>query len=161
MAANYNGAQAYRFELFEPQQAMPAPKKKEVPVGPQRVVESPKKTKAQKQAEAKEINRRIAVILTVSVVMFMLLGINMYSRTRLTVLAQEAAKIQTSISEEQSRTVDLQSRLTQKMSTDAVLDYATNRLGMVKGNRSQINYITVNGSDSVVYNDDNGSKAGE
>lgn len=86
MAANYNGAQAYRFELFEPQQAMPAPKKKEVPVGPQRVVEAPKKTKAQKQAEAKEINRRIAVILTVSVVMFMLLGINMYSRTRLTVL---------------------------------------------------------------------------
>ena len=161
MAANYNGAQAYRFELFEPQQAMPAPKKKEVPVGPQRVVEAPKKTKAQKQAEAKEINRRIAVILTVSVVMFMLLGINMYSRTPLTVLAQEAAKIQTSISEEQSRTVDLQSRLTQKMSTDAVLDYATNRLGMVKGNRSQINYITVNGSDSVVYNDDSGSKAGE
>lgn len=161
MAANYNGAQAYRFELFESQQAMPAPKKKEVPVGPQRVVEAPKKTKAQKQAEAKEINRRIAVILTVSVVMFMLLGINMYSRTRLTVLAQEAAKIQTSISEEQSRTVDLQSRLTQKMSTDAVLDYATNRLGMVKGNRSQINYITVNGSDSVVYNDDSGSKAGE
>lgn len=161
MAANYNGAQAYRFELFEPQQAMPAPKKKEVPVGPQRVVKAPKKTKAQKQAEAKEINRRIAVILTVSVVMFMLLGINMYSRTRLTVLAQEAAKIQTSISEEQSRTVDLQSRLTQKMSTDAVLDYATNRLGMVKGNRSQINYITVNGSDSVVYNDDSGSKAGE
>ena len=161
MAANYNGAQAYRFELFEPQQAMPAPKKKEVPVGPQRVVEAPKKTKVQKQAEAKEINRRIAVILTVSVVMFMLLGINMYSRTRLTVLAQEAAKIQTSISEEQSRTVDLQSRLTQKMSTDAVLDYATNRLGMVKGNRSQINYITVNGSDSVVYNDDSGSKAGE
>ena len=161
MAGNYNGAQAYRFELFEPQQAMPAPKKKEVPVGPQRVVEAPKKTKAQKQAEAKEINRRIAVILTVSVVMFMLLGINMYSRTRLTVLAQEAAKIQTSISEEQSRTVDLQSRLTQKMSTDAVLDYATNRLGMVKGNRSQINYITVNGSDSVVYNDDSGSKAGE
>ena len=155
MAANYNGAQAYRFELFEPQQAMPAPKKKEVPVGPQRVVEAPKKTKAQKQAEAKEINRRIAVILTVSVVMFMLLGINMYSRTRLTVLAQ------TSISEEQSRTVDLQSRLTQKMSTDAVLDYATNRLGMVKGNRSQINYITVNGSDSVVYNDNSGSKAGE
>ena len=47
MAANYNGAQAYRFELFEPQQAMPAPKKKEVPVGPQRVVEAPKKTKAQ------------------------------------------------------------------------------------------------------------------
>lgn len=161
MAANYNGAQAYRFELFEPHQAMPAPKKKEVPVGPQRVVEAPKKTKAQKQAEAKEINRRIAVIITVSVVMFMLLGINMYSRTRLTVLAQEAAKIQTSISEEQSRTVDLQSRLTQKMSTDAVLDYATNRLGMVKGNRSQINYITVNGSDSVVYNDDSGSKAGE
>lgn len=161
MAANYNGAQAYRFELFEPQQAMPAPKKKEVPVGPQRVVEAPKKTKAQKQAEAKEINRRIAVIITVSVVMFMLLGINMYSRTRLTVLAQEAEKIQTSISEEQSRMVDLQSRLTQKMSTDAVLDYATNRLGMVKGNRSQINYITVNGSDSVVYNDDSGSKAGE
>lgn len=161
MAANYNGAQAYRFELFEPQQAMPAPKKKEVPVGPQQVVEAPKKTKVQKQAEAKEINRRIAVILTVSVVMFMLLGINMYSRTRLTVLAQEAAKIQTSISEEQSRTVDLQSRLTQKMSTDAVLDYATNRLGMVKGNRSQINYITVNGSDSVVYNDNSGSKAGE
>lgn len=161
MAANYNGAQAYRFELFEPQQAMPAPKKKEVPVGPQRVVEAPKKTKAQKQAEAKEINRRIAVILTVSVVMFMLLGINMYSRTRLTVLAQEAAKIQTSISEEQSRTVDLQNRLTQKMSTDAVLDYATNRLGMVKGNRAQINYITVNGSDSVVYNDNSGSKAGE
>ena len=32
---------------------------------------------------------------------------------------------------------------------------------MVKGNRSQINYITVNGSDSVVYNDDSGSKAGE
>ena len=161
MAANYNGAQAYRFELFEPQQAMPAPKKKEVSVGPQRVVAAPKKTKAQKPAEAKEINRRIVVILTVSVVMFMLLGINMYSRTRLTVLAQEAAKIQTSISEEQSRTVDLQSRLTQKMSTDAVLDYATNRLGMVKGNRSQINYITVNGSDSVVYNDDSGSKAGE
>ena len=161
MAANYNGAQAYRFELFEPQQAMPAPKKKEVPVGPQRVVEAPKKTKAQKQAEAKEINRRIAVILTVSVVMFMLLGINMYSRTRLTVLAQEAAKIQTSISEEQSRTVDLQSRLTQKMSTAAVLDYAADRLGMVKGNRAQINYITVNGSDSVVYNDDSGSKAGE
>ncbi len=161
MAANYNGAQAYRFELFEPQQAMPAPKKKEVPVGPQRVVEAPKKTKAQKQSEQQEINTHISVILTVSVVMFMLLGINMYSRTRLTVLAQEAAKIQTSISEEQSRTVDLQSRLTQKMSTDAVLDYATNRLGMVKGNRSQINYITVNGSDSVVYNDDSGSKAGE
>ena len=144
MATNLNGTQAYRFELFEPQQAMPAPKKREVPVGPQRVIKAPEKTKEEKQAEAKEINRRIAVILSVAVVMFMLLGINMYSRTRLTVLAKETA-----------------SRLTQKMSTDAILDYATNRLGMVKGNRSQINYITVNGSDSVVYNDDNGSKAGE
>ena len=148
MATNLNGTQAYRFELFEPQQAMPAPKKREVPVGPQRVIKAPEKTKEEKQAEAKEINRRIAVILSVAVVMFMLLGINMYSRTRLTVLAKETASIQ-------------QSRLTQKMSTDAILDYATNRLGMVKGNRSQINYITVNGSDSVVYNDDNGSKAGE
>lgn len=27
MATNLNGTQAYRFELFEPQQAMPAPKK--------------------------------------------------------------------------------------------------------------------------------------
>lgn len=161
MATNLNGTQAYRFELFEPQQAMPAPKKREVPRGPQRVVEAPKKTKEQKQAEAKAINKRIGVILGVAVIMFMLLGINMYSRTRLTVLAKEAASIQTSIAEEQSRTVDLQSRLTQKMSMDAVLDYATNKLGMVKGNRSQINYITVNGSDSVVYNDDNGSKAGE
>lgn len=161
MATNLNGTQAYRFELFEPQQAVPAPKKKAVPVGPQRVVKAPEKTKEQKRAEAKEINRRIGVILTVSVIMFMLLGINMYSRTRLTVLAQEVASIQTSISEEQSRTVDLQSRLTRKMSMDAVIDYATNRLGMVKGNRSQINYITVNGSDSVVYNDGNGSKAGE
>lgn len=161
MATNLNGAQAYRFELFEPQQAVPAPKKKAAPVGPQRVVKAPEKTKEQKRAEAKEINRRIGVILTVSVIMFMLLGINMYSRTRLTVLAQEVASIQTSISEEQSRTVDLQSRLTRKMSMDAVIDYATNRLGMVKGNRSQINYITVNGSDSVVYNDGNGSKAGE
>ena len=161
MATNLNGTQAYRFELFEPQQAMPAPKKRETPVGPQRVIKAPEKTKEEKQAEAKEINRRIAVILSVAVVMFMLLGINMYSRTRLTVLAKETASIQTSIVEEQSRTVDLQSRLTQKMSTDAILDYATNRLGMVKGNRSQINYITVNGSDSVVYNDDNGSKAGE
>lgn len=161
MATNLNGTQAYRFELFEPQQAMPAPKKREVPRGPQRVVEAPKKTKEQKQAEAKAINKRIGVILGVAVIMFMLLGINMYSRTRLTVLAKEAANIQTNIAEEQSRTVDLQSRLTQKMSMDAVLDYATNKLGMVKGNRSQINYITVNGSDSVVYNDDNGSKAGE
>lgn len=93
--------------------------------------------------------------------MFMLLGMNMYSRSRLTVLAQEAARIQTSISEEQSRTVDLQSRLTQKMGTDAIIDYATNRLGMVKGTRSQINYITVNGSDSVVYDGDGSTKAGE
>lgn len=161
MATNLNGTQAYRFELFEPQRAVPAPKKKAAPIGPQRVVKAPEKTKEQKRAEAKEINKRIGVILTVSVVMFMLLGINMYSRTRLTVLAQEVASIQTSISEQQSRTVDLQSRLTQKMSMDAVIDYATNRLGMVKGNRSQINYITVNGSDSVVYNDGNGSKAGE
>ncbi len=161
MATNLNGTQAYRFELFEPQRAVPVPKKKAAPIGPQRVVKAPEKTKEQKRAEAKEINKRIGVILTVSVVMFMLLGINMYSRTRLTVLAQEVASIQTSISEQQSRTVDLQSRLTQKMSMDAVIDYATNRLGMVKGNRSQINYITVNGSDSVVYNDGNGSKAGE
>ena len=143
MATNLNGTQAYRFELFEPQQAMPAPKKREVPVGPQRVIKAPEKTKEEKQAEAKEINRRIAVILSVAVVMFMLLGINMYSRTRLTVLAKETASIQTSIAEEQSRTVDLQSRLTQKMSTDAILDYATNRLGMVKGNRSQINRLFV------------------
>ena len=140
---------------------MPAPKRKSAPVGPQRVVEAPKKTKAQQNAEAKAINRRIAVIVSVAVVMFMLLGMNMYSRSRLTVLAQEAARIQTSISEEQSRTVDLQSRLTQKMGTDAIIDYATNRLGMVKGTRSQINYITVNGSDSVVYDGDGSTKAGE
>lgn len=161
MATELNGTQAYRFELFEPQQAMPAPKRKSTPVGPQRVVKAPKKTKAQQNAEAKAINRRIAVIVSVAVVMFMLLGMNMYSRSRLTVLAQEAARIQTSISEEQSRTVDLQSRLTQKMGTDAIIDYATNRLGMVKGTRSQINYITVNGSDSVVYDGDGSTKAGE
>lgn len=124
-------------------------------------MKAPKKTKAQQNAEAKAINRRIAVIVSVAVVMFMLLGMNMYSRSRLTVLAQEAARIQTSISEEQSRTVDLQSRLTQKMGTDAIIDYATNRLGMVKGTRSQINYITVNGSDSVVYDGDGSTKAGE
>ena len=157
MATELNGTQAYRFELFEPQQAMPAPKRKSAPVGPQRVVKAPKKTKAQQNAEAKAINRRIAVIVSVAVVMFMLLGMNMYSRSRLTVLAQEAARI----SEEQSRTVDLQSRLTQKMGTDAIIDYATNRLGMVKGTRSQINYITVNGSDSVVYDGDGNTKAGE
>lgn len=70
MATNLNGTQAYRFELFEPQQAMPAPKKREVPVGPQRVIKAPEKTKEEKQAEAKEINRRIAVILSVAVVQF-------------------------------------------------------------------------------------------
>ena len=47
------------------------------------------------------------------------------------------------------------------MGTDAIIDYATNRLGMVKGTRSQINYITVNGSDSVVYDGDGSTKAGE
>lgn len=78
------------------------------------MIKAPEKTKEEKQAEAKEINRRIAVILSVAVVMFMLLGINMYSRTRLTVLAKETASIQTSIAEEQSRTVDLQSRLTRE-----------------------------------------------
>ena len=66
MATELNGTQAYRFELFEPQQAMPAPKRKSAPVGPQRVVEAPKKTKAQLKAEAKAINRRIAVILSVA-----------------------------------------------------------------------------------------------
>ena len=53
MATNLNLMQAYRFELFEPQQAMPAPKKMEVPVGPQRVIKAPEKTKEEKQAEAK------------------------------------------------------------------------------------------------------------
>lgn len=54
MVANYNGAQAYRFELFEPQQAMPAPKKKEVPVGPQRVVEAPKRQRRRNRQKQKK-----------------------------------------------------------------------------------------------------------
>ena len=49
MAANYSGAQAYRFELFEPQQAMHAPKKKEVPVGPQARSEWSKRRKRQRR----------------------------------------------------------------------------------------------------------------
>ncbi len=159
--ATYDGSHAYNFELFEPKRAIPTPKKEE-PKGPQKLVKPKQKTQAQIRAEIQESNRRIAAILAMASTLMLLLGINMYSRARLTQLAKETSAIQASISEQDARMVDLQSKLTQKMSMSSIEDYASNKLGMIKGNRSQINYITVNGSDSVVYKEgNNGSRQGE
>lgn len=151
MASTRDGA--YKFELFEAQQsAMPAPKKQEVPIGPQRVVKE-QKTKAEKHTEALAVNKRLAKIFVVSVFFVSLVGINIYTHAKLTWTALQIASVQSQINEENSRTVDLKSKLTQKMSTEAVEDYAVNRLGMIKANRSQINYISMNSGDYVIYSD--------
>ncbi len=159
MASTRDGA--YKFELFEAQQAaMPAPKKQEVPIGPQRVVKE-QRTKAEIHAEAVAINKRLAKIFIVSVCFVSFIGINMSARAKLTWTALQIASVQSQIDEENSRTVDLKSKLTQKMSTEAVEDYAVNRLGMIKANRSQINYISMNSGDYVLYSDNVGEDSGE
>lgn len=159
MAATRDGA--YKFELFEAQQAaMPAPKKQETPKGPQRVVKE-HKSKAEERAEAVAVNRRLAKIFIVAVCFVTLMGINMAARASLTKTALDIAAVQSEIEEENSRTVDLKSKLTQKMSAEAIEDYAINRLGMIKTNRSQINYISMNSGDSVVYSDGAGQSEGE
>ncbi len=158
MAATRDGA--YKFELFEAQAAMPAPKKQEAPKGPQGVVEE-HKSKAEARAEAMAVNRRLAKIFIVSVCFVSLLGINMSARAKLTKTALDIAAVQAEIDEENSRTVDLKNKLTQKMSAEAVEDYAINRLGMIKTNRSQITYISMNSGDSVVYSDGASRSEGE
>lgn len=160
MAATRDGA--YKFELFEANQAaMPAPKRQEEPKGPQRVVREKRQTKAETEAEARAINKRLAKIFIVAVCFVALLIVNMSAHANMEKNALAIAAVQTAIEQENSRTVDLRSKLTQKMSTEAIEDYAINRLGMIKINRSQINYINANSGDSVVYSDGAGQNSGE
>ncbi|MBQ2775586.1 MAG: hypothetical protein IJF40_06855 [Clostridia bacterium] len=148
--ADYKGSEAYKFELFEPQRA-PQQQPKKKAVGPQRVVKQKPKTQAEIRAEIRESNKRIAKIVVVAVVLLALVGSVLLSRAQLMVLALEEEAALTTLSQQKSENVRLQSALAQKMTMEEIENYAVNRLGMVKSSNSQITYIKVTDGDSVIY----------
>ena len=136
---------AYDFETFSPK-----PKRTEQQEGgfEPRIVRAPKKSVKQKKAEKAAFNRKLAKILSITLVLFVLFGFRIYLQVSLTEKTRNLDQINAAIKVAQSENVALNSRLYEMMSLDAVEKKAVNELHMVKRDASQIRYISVGSTDN-------------
>lgn len=186
--AAYRGTEAYDFSLFEPQtvttRGSAAPARKPAPArkaAPAKKAAPQKQTKAapakkQNSAFAKYISQderkntksvalpsaviKAAVVVAVFCAVWMGL---LVMQAKCESITSQITDLREQMDIAEGEKVRLTAELNSKMSTEKIEDYAVNKLGMVKAESYQINYIDLSEGDKVVVSGgkslDNGSFA--
>ncbi len=153
--AEYNRSEAYDLSLFD----MPAIKSSaapqiERPNPQQRPAQSPKKkSAAQVRKESVASALRALKLFLVSATLLLLFGAVLFSKVSLIMLENEAAQMESKISEVKSENTRLVMQLNSNASIEKIDAYAVSVLGMDKLQRYQIHYFGDSESDKVVVAD--------
>ena len=144
--ANINANEAFKFELFE---TVIVPK--EIPVQkkePVKLKEYKKDNSVQERIEetAKAISRnnKILKVAVISIVVFSCLAILLFSQAQISIVSLQTQAANAALAEANSEQIRINTALAQKVPMNEVEKYAVEKLGMVKGSRSQIIYIDMN-----------------
>lgn len=149
--ADYNRSEAYDLSLYD----LPAMKSSAAPkidyVPEQEAVPVRKqKSAAQVRKESVASALRALKLFVVSTTLLLLFGAVLFSKVSLIMLQNEAAEIETKISEAQSENTRLVMQLSSDVSLEKIDAYAVSVLGMNKLERYQIHYFGSEDSDKVV-----------
>lgn len=143
---------AYDLSLFEPR-ASAAPKRqpsgRQTPAPP-KLVPKKKKSQAELHAEAVSTARQTLKVLLLSGLLLIFLGAMLYSRVQLDELNHSLEAAQSQLSVAQAESTRLNAEMQARVTLEKVEDYAKNRLGMVKQQSYQVQYVNLAGEDSVV-----------
>lgn len=153
---------AYDFSRFEPQQVPQRPGNDSN--NPPKPVLLPKKKKSRQ--EAREESRAVAVqtlrVLSATIAIMLFVGTYIFGTLKLDEINHDIAKVQSQIKVADSENTRLKMQLNSLASLDKVEDYAINKLGMVKQEGYQVEYIDLALDDKVVLaNGTTPSKKGE
>lgn len=140
MSYNKSSA-AYDFSRFAPEEA---PEFRQVP-------DKKVRTAVKKKSVKKQAVKPITVLKWVFVSIFVLisLGSIMVGNIKITQLNDQIAKVEKDLDAAKSTQVSLNSKLESRMSMSNVEDYATNKLGLVKTQSYQIQYVKLTNEDRV------------
>lgn len=114
------------------------------------VVAKPKPSASQVKREMHMTALQSAKILAVSLLLLTMLSALLYGRFKVDELDREISNINTQITAAQSENVRLNMQIDSVISLKNVEDYAQTKLGMVKMENHQIEYIDLSGEDKVV-----------
>jgi len=127
------------------------PRKVSQPKKPQlRVVRNPVKSAPQEKREMRRTALQTAKVIAVAVLLLTMLSTLLYGRFKVDELDREISNLTAEITAAQSENVRLNMKLDSVISLKNVEDYAQTRLGMVKMENHQIEYIDLSGEDKVV-----------
>jgi len=85
----------------------------------------------------------IVKTLAIAVAAFALFGVMIYGKVEISSLCAEQAELQSQLAEIENENISLESELAQKTGLTKVEEYAENELGLVKLEKSQIEYVEV------------------
>lgn len=115
-----------------------------------RVVKRPARSASREKREMRWTALQTAKVLAVSVLLLTMLSTLLYGRFKVDELDREIANINAEITAAQSENVRLNMKIDSVISLKNVEDYAQTKLGMVKMENHQIEYIDLSGEDKVV-----------
>ena len=116
-----------------------------------RPVESaPVEHKAASGKKTARIRRLVTPLRAVSVILIALMGVALiYSNMQITELTSQIGEREATLSELKSTGVSLNAKREEMYSADYIADYAQNKLGMVKVDASQMEYIELSNPEKI------------
>ena len=166
----YRGTEAYDFSLFEPQVVEQKGKQntKKTQTAKKTTKKSTQKAKHRTSAKVMdnyqyEVERNAKKLSIPSyakkavcfgLVCFTMMIALLVMQTKCDTLMSEIATVQNDIDIAHGENVRLNAELSSMVATDKIEDYAVNKLGMVKAESYQINYIDLSEGDEIVVSGD-------
>ena len=146
--ANINANEAFKFELFETvivPKEIPTQKKEPVKLKEYKKDNNDqKRIEETEKAERKKHFYKIVKVVTISLVVFSCLAILLLSQAQISIVSLKTQAANAALAEANSEQIRINTALAQKVPMNEVEKYAVEKLGMVKGSRSQIIYVDMN-----------------
>ena len=114
-----------------------------------KLVKRTKKSYAQTKSDMKRANLHTAKIIAISLVLLVMMSALLYGRMKVDELDRQIQSKKNELSVAQSENVRLSMKLDSLISLKNVEEYAQNKLGMVKMENYQIEYIDLSGEDKA------------
>jgi cell division protein FtsL len=135
---------AYDYQTYEQYEAQRRPASQQIRRVP--------KTRANEQSAVKPFN-----IILLVVVLLCIIGTFIFSRIQLTEISEQITVQSKILNEQKSENTRLNMELGNKLSLHKVEEYAIDKLGFVKVNASQIEYIKISDSNKIQVKNNNSS----
>lgn len=139
----YRSSEAYDFELFEPKRRM-----EEAPPKKSNVIELPKE-KLEENRRPKIGLKRILPAFLSFLIIAGIGGTYIYGQVQLSELAQTLSSTEKTLQEQQNQYTQMKMKSNSKLSTEAVENYAANKLGMKKTTQNQITSVELSKGDKT------------